>query len=122
MFSFSKAPAIDRQRDQAFFGTDGRVSRLRLDAPQKLLLAEVIHAAMPVDVQQSWCGSLTLVRDQHERGNRLDAIQIEHQPFHCVALVLFGTQQSRQSWAVLPRKVAQQVPQLSSTFLLIGDK
>src|SRR6516225_3488217 len=53
---------------------DGGVCGLGVDSVQKLLLAEVVHAGMPVNEEEPGRGCLTLVRDQQKSGNRLGAV------------------------------------------------
>src|ERR1700693_6091534 len=100
MFALSKAPAIDRQCNPPFLVADWRVGGLGLDPLQKLLFAEIVHAPMPMNEDQSWSGCLTFVRAHKDSGYRLKAVQIEHQPLQRVAFARFTIQQCCWPWLV----------------------
>ena len=55
-FALAETPAVDRERHQTVFHAHRRIGRLHVDAAKQLLLAQVVHAAVPVDVQQARSG------------------------------------------------------------------
>src|SRR5437899_1152628 len=90
VFALAKAPAIDRQRHQSFFRAHRRVGRLGGGASEQLLLAQVVHAAVPVNEEQTGRRRLPAVRDEEQRRDRLNAVQIELQPLERISLALLG--------------------------------
>ena len=118
VLALAETPAVDRQRHQAVFHAHRRIGRLHVDSAKQLLLAQVVHAAVPVDVQQTRSGRRALVWNQEQCGDRLDAVQVQDEPLERVAIVLLRGETLRGSRRVLPRQVAEERPQLLAPALL----
>jgi hypothetical protein len=71
-----------------------------------------------MDVEETSCSRRALVRHEQERGDGLDAVQIEHEAFESVTLVPLSLDKLRRSGPVIPREIPQKVPKLLAALLL----
>ena len=112
VFALAEAPTVNGQRHQSLLGAIGRVGGLRVVSHEKLLLAEIVHASVPVNKEKSRGGLLNLVGNEQERGHRFEAVQIEDQPLEREPVVFFGFDAPWRRGVVVPRQVAEQSPKL----------
>ena len=54
---------------------------------------------------------MPLVRNQEQGRDRLHAVQVQHEPLECVAIVLLRGEQPGSARRVLPRQVAEERPE-----------
>ena len=106
MLTLAKAPAIDRQRHQSFFRAHRSIRRLSLSPYEQLLLAEAVHAAVPVDEKQTRRRRLPPLRNEEQRGDGLEAVQVQLQPLDRVSFAPLGLEQLRRARLVVPGQVA----------------
>src|SRR6185312_1336905 len=105
--SFTKAPTVDRERDQTQFSANRRVSRLHVHSSKQLFFAEIVHAAMPMDEQQPRRAFGPPLWQQQQCRYRLHAIKVEHQPLQQIRAVILSANQLGWNGLMLPRQIAQ---------------
>src|SRR5262245_36412286 len=118
--ALTETPTVNRQRDDAFLGDYRSVGWQNFAPGQQFVFASRIRAAMPVDVKQAGRGFLPFVRNEQQRGDRLDAVQIEREIFERIAVPFFCPDQLRRFWARADWKIAEQAPEQFATFLLVS--
>ena len=85
-----KAPAIDGQRDDAFFGHDRGVGRQHCAAANELVLAQLIGAAMRVNVDQPRRLGHAFVGQEQQCRHGFQSVEIELQMFERVTRSALG--------------------------------
>jgi len=83
-------------------------------ADQQFILAQNIIAAVGMVVENHGQGSCLVPRPDVKGGNRLDAVQVEHQRLQDESFTLLFREAMDPNWTRLPGKVAKQVTEFPS--------